>query len=237
MKTLYLIPARGGSKGIPGKNIKLLGGKPLILYSVEVARELSADEFICVSTDSDEIIELVENAGLKVPFKRPSNLATDSSSSYDVIIHALKEYEANGIRFNNVVLLQPTSPFRKVEHVQNALSLFEKTIDMVVSVNKVKSNFYATYYKAKEQGYISKLFEMNTTDVRRQATNDVFELNGAVYVLNVDSVFNKPMHDFRSVKKVEMDELSSADIDEPLDWEWCEFLIARNDRLKQRTKQ
>ena len=112
-KILYVIPARGGSKGVPGKNIKLLGGKPLIYYSIEVARALANDEDICVSTDNIEIKELVEQTGLQVPFLRPPELALDDSGTYEVLLHAVNYYATQGKQYNLLVLLQPTSPFRK----------------------------------------------------------------------------------------------------------------------------
>src|SRR5690554_4054145 len=120
MKVLYIIPARGGSKGVPGKNIKLLGGKPLIYYSIEVARALAKDEDICVSTDDERIKEVVEKTGLKIPFIRPAELGTDSASTYDVLLHAINFYSAQGKEYDLIILLQPTSPLRKVEHVQKA---------------------------------------------------------------------------------------------------------------------
>jgi len=90
---LVVIPARGGSKGIPHKNIKILGDKPLICYSIDVARQITTDDNICVTTDDDEIIKVVENYGLKVPFKRPAELATDHCGSNDVILHTLNFFE------------------------------------------------------------------------------------------------------------------------------------------------
>jgi len=118
MNILYLIPARGGSKGIPHKNIKSLAGKPLIYYSIDVARELTTDDNICVSTDDNEIIKVVENYGLKVPFKRPDELATDNATTNDVILHAINFYESIGKQYDIIVLLQPTSPLRKSQHVK-----------------------------------------------------------------------------------------------------------------------
>ena len=106
---LYVIPARGGSKGIPHKNIKLLHGKPLIYYSIDIARSLTNDEHICVSTDDEEIIKVVSDYGLKVPFVRPRELANDTASTNDVLIHALKYYESIGKNYTAIVLLQPTS--------------------------------------------------------------------------------------------------------------------------------
>ncbi len=126
MKYLAVITARGGSKGIPGKNIKHLAGKPLILFTVEAARKVFQDKQIYVSTDSQEIKEVVESSGLEVPFLRPAELATDTSSSEDVLKHAITEAVQNGLLFDAVVLLQPTSPFRNEEHIQSAIKQFEK---------------------------------------------------------------------------------------------------------------
>ena len=112
MKSLFLITARGGSKGIPHKNIKPLNGKPLIYYAIDVARQFVEDEDICVSTDGDDIIKTVEDYNLKVLFKRPAELASDTAGSDEVILHAVQYYEALGRLYDNIVLLQPTSPFR-----------------------------------------------------------------------------------------------------------------------------
>lgn len=134
MKLLYLIPARGGSKGIPHKNIKQLSGKPLIAYSIDVARQLTDDCNICISTDDDEIIQVVTSYGLTVPFKRPDFLATDLAGTYEVILHAIGFYENLGISYDAVVLLQPTSPLRTAQQVMEAIGLYDKSVDAVVSV-------------------------------------------------------------------------------------------------------
>lgn len=124
MNPLYIIPARGGSKGIPHKNIKELNGKPLICYSIDVARELTTDENICVTTDDDNIIKVVENYGLKVPFKRPEELASDQAGTYEVIMHAINHYAAKGIYYDTIILLQPTSPFRKADDVKKCIEAY-----------------------------------------------------------------------------------------------------------------
>ena len=121
-KILFVIPARGGSKGIPGKNIKPMGGIPLICRSIDIARKFVDDKDICVTTDSDEIIDVVRKHGMEVPFKRPNYLATDTASSYDVLIHALNFYKDKGIEYEWMVLLQPTTPFRKEEDILDALN-------------------------------------------------------------------------------------------------------------------
>ena len=151
---LIVIPARGGSKGIPGKNIKPLVGKPLIEYSIDVARQLVPDEHICVTTDSDEIIRVVEEYGLHVPFKRPAELATDHCGSNEVLQHALRFYIEHGFTPRVVLLLQPTSPFRKKEFLEEALSLYDETIDMVVSVKEAASNPYYNCFEEDQNGYL-----------------------------------------------------------------------------------
>src|SRR5690606_37282830 len=110
---LVIIPARGGSKGLPGKNIKKLDGKPLLYYSIDVARKIFAEADICVSTDDENIIACVEQYPLGVPFRRPSELATDATGTYEVLKHAIGFYANKGIFYKYIVLLQPTSPFRK----------------------------------------------------------------------------------------------------------------------------
>lgn len=158
MNILVIIPARGGSKGIPGKNIKLLGGKPLIYYAIDVARAIVDDTHICVSTDDDQIIRVVEQYGLSVPFIRPTELATDTAGSYGVLLHALSFYESKGEHFDAVVLLQVTSPFRTVNHVREALNLYNKDLDMVVSVKETDSNPYYLCFEEDTEGmlHISK---------------------------------------------------------------------------------
>ena len=140
MKTLFLITARGGSKGLPDKNIRVLNGKPLIYYTIDAARMVASDEDICVSTDSEKIINVVENAGLNVPFVRPKELATDYAGHHGVILHALEFYKQIGKNYDNVMLLQPTSPLRKKDHLVEVLELFDDTVDMVASVCKSKVN-------------------------------------------------------------------------------------------------
>lgn len=158
MKTLVIIPARGGSKGIPHKNIKALGGKPLICRAIDNARAVADDADICVSTDAPEIIRVVEDYGLKVPFVRPAELAADNSGTYEVLLHALDFYEKQGRSYDAVLLLQPTSPFRRDEDVRGAMALYTPDIDMVVSVTEAKANPYYNSFEADNEGllHISK---------------------------------------------------------------------------------
>lgn len=223
---LFLIPARGGSKGIPNKNIKDLLGKPLIQYTIDEAKKIANIDDICLSTDSANIKRVGESLGLKVPFLRPSGISQDLSSTEEVLRHALKFYEENGIHYEYVVLLQPTSPFRKEEDVLKATSLMSNEMDMVVSVKMTASNPYYVLFEENKYGFLEKSKEGDFT--RRQDCPAVYELNGAIYVINVKSLKSHSMKDFKRIVKYEMGEVESLDIDEPIDWLMAELILKEN---------
>lgn len=226
MKPLIIIPARGGSKGVPGKNIKLLNGVPLIHYTLDAAREIFEDRYICVSTDDEEIKKCVEAKGVTVPFLRPSELASDTAGTYDVLMHALQYYENQNYYPDVIIILQPTSPMRKANHIKEAVKLYNNEIDMIVSVKETKSNPYYVLFEEDGDGFLRKSKQANF--VRRQDCPKVWEFNGAIYVINVNSLKRSQISDFSKVVKYQMDELSSHDIDSILDWKIAE-LIARED--------
>lgn len=216
MKPLVVIPARGGSKGVPGKNIKYLNGKPLIKYTLDVAREVFEHNIICVSTDSEEIRNVVEAEGIDVPFLRPAHLATDQAGTYEVLLHAISFYESNGYTPDVLIVLQPTSPFRTKKNIIEALDSFKQSLDMVVSVKETMSNPYYVLKEENSQGYLESSKAGNF--IRRQDCPKVYELNGAIYIINVESLKNEPISKMKRVKKYLMDDISSLDIDSPLDW-------------------
>lgn len=222
MKPLVVIPARGGSKGIPDKNIKLLGGKPLIHYTIEAAREVFSDEVIYVSTDSERIKAVAEETGLKVPFLRPAHLATDTAGTYEVLVHALEHAEQKGYQPDIVVLLQPTSPFRTAQHIREALELYRPEIDMVVSVKETKSNPYYVLFEENEEGFLQKSKEGSFT--RRQDCPKVWELNGAIYIINIKALRLGYLETYKKIKKYVMNEKSSVDIDTQFDLRLAEAL-------------
>ena len=226
MKPLVVIPARGGSKGIPRKNIKSLDGKPLIYYTIEAAREVFDDELICVSTDNVEIKEVVERTGLEVPFLRPEELATDAAGMREVLLHAVDYFESTGYDVDTIVSLQPTSPFRKGTHIKEALEMYELGLDRVVSVKETDANPYFVLFEENEKGFLEQSKIGNFK--RRQDCPKVWELNGAIYVINVESLREKAMPEFKKVRKYEMSQESSLDIDTPLDWELTKLLLKRN---------
>ena len=225
MKPLVIIPARGGSKGVPKKNIKPLNGKPLIHYTIEAARAVFHDDKIIVSTEDEEIKEIVEKIGLKVPFLRPTALATDETSTYEVLLDTIKQVEKTGYVPDTIILLQPTSPFRNAAHIQSAIKIFKKNldVDMVTSVKETKANPYYLLYEEDKELYLKKFKITNFT--RRQDCPKVWELNGAIYIINKKSLIVKPISLFNKIIKYEMDEKSSIDIDSMLDFEFAEFLL------------
>ena len=233
MKPLIVIPARGGSKGVPRKNIKVLGDKPLIQYTIDAAKGVFDDEFICVSTDDFEIKSVVEQLGLKVPFLRPNELASDTAGTYEVLLHAISYYESKGYFPDTLILLQPTSPFRTSAHIKEALKLYHESIEMVVSVKETKANPYYILFEEDSNGYLKKTKEANFT--RRQDCPKVWEYNGAIYIINVKALKEKTISQFTKVCKFEMDETSSHDIDTLLDWRIAEIIIndKENDRYKE----
>jgi CMP-N,N'-diacetyllegionaminic acid synthase len=224
--TLFIIPARGGSKGIPCKNIKLLGTKPLIYYSIDYARNFASDENICVTSDNDVIINKVEQYGLKVPFKRPDELATDTAGTYEVILHAINYYESVGKFFSKVILLQPTSPIREIKHLSDALSLYNDDLEMVVSVTESDANPYYNLFEEGESGYLKKSKESNF--VRRQDCPKVFKYNGSIYIINTKALKTNSINCFTKIKKCIMENKYSIDLDTEFDWKMTEFILLGN---------
>lgn len=224
-KPLIVIPARGGSKGVPGKNIKPLGGKPLIYYTLEAARAVFQDEQILVSTDSEEIKTCVEKTGLKVPFLRPAALATDTAGTYEVLLHALNFAESTGYVPDTLILLQPTTPFRTAEHIREAMKLYDVETEMVVSVKETNANPYYVLREENEQGWLVKSKPGNFT--RRQDCPKVYEVNGGIYIMRVSTLKTMPPNQFEKLRKYVMDEISSHDIDSWLDWEVGEVLLKK----------
>lgn len=218
---LVVIPARGGSKGLPGKNIKDLCGKPLIDYSIDVARAITSDENICVSTDDQQIIDTVENYGLHVPFVRPDEFATNTATTNDVLLHAVDFYEKQGRHFDKLLLLQPTSPLRKIEEVKEAIGLYRDDIDMVVSVTR--SYAPAVLCKDNEDGFVDLVY--NKEAGARQALPTYYEFNGAIYVINIDALKEKGLGGFDKRMKYVMPKETSVDIDDIYDFMLIESIL------------
>lgn len=228
---LCLIPARMGSKGIPGKNLKPLNRVPLIEYTLKAAREIFNKKDICVSTDWPELKSYVENLGIAVPFLRPGELATDQSGSHEVMIHALDYYrEKLNIEFDNLVLLQVTSPFRRAEDIQKAMELMDDDTNAVVSVKKTPANPYYSLFEQNSEGYLSISKPGDFT--RRQDCPEVYELNGAIYIISTQALRKLPLGRMQHLKKYLMSEEHSLDLDTPFDWFVAECLMKYHSKEK-----
>lgn len=226
MKPLVIIPARGGSKRLPGKNIKLLKGNPLIHYTIEAAREVFDDSIICVSTDDESIKEVAEQTGIIVPFLRPDFLATDTADSRSVLLHAYNFYKKNrNYVADTIVLLQPTSPLRNGNHINECLKLYDDEVDQVLSVKETDSNPYFLLFEEDECGYLEKVLPGDFT--RKQDCPTVYEINGAIYVINVKSLLDSDTLIFSRTKKYVMNKESSVDIDDEFDFKLAEFILRR----------
>ena len=228
MKILYLIPARGGSKGLPGKNTKPLNGIPLINYSIEIARTVADDADICLSTDSEEIKRVAESANLKVPFLRPDALADDKAGMNEVIVHALDFYADKEIIYDAVMLLQPTSPFRKIFHLSDAQEIYQQNagVEMVVSVGVSHHNPYFTLVEEDAAGYLQLVKKAEFQ--RRQDCPPVYFYNGSIYLINARAIKEKPMSKFARVRKYVMENRFCVDIDTMEDWDYAEYLVKNN---------
>lgn len=222
MRPLVIIPARGGSRGVKGKNIKHLAGKPLIYYTIEAAREVFSDEQIIVSTDDEAIKSCVEQTGLKVPFLRPAELATDTSGMYGVLLHAVNFVESIGYYPDTIVLLQATSPFRNATHIREAMMLYDEETEMVVSVKETSSNPYYVLFEENEDGWLEKSKLSNF--LTRQSCPKVWEYNGGIYIICLRALKEKTLNEFNRIRKYVMNDYSSHDIDTGLDWVVAEMI-------------
>ena len=226
MRVLAIIPARGGSKGLPKKNIKLLGDKPLIAWSINSAKESKLINNIIVNSDSEEIINISKNHGAEIPFVRPKELADDNATTKDVLIHTINYYKTKNEIFDYIVVLQPTSPFRKIGDIDLAIKkAIQTNVDMVVSVKETSSNPYYVLFEENENGYLKKSKDGIFT--RRQDCPKVYEYNGSIYVIKVDSLMKYNSLHFNKILKFEMDDLHSIDIDNQLDFDFAEFILPK----------
>tara|TARA_Y100001935_G_scaffold255656_1_gene270588 strand:- start:4187 stop:4885 length:699 start_codon:yes stop_codon:yes gene_type:complete len=222
-KVLAVITARGGSKGLPRKNILNLAGLPLIAWTIKSAHESEIISKVILSSDDDEIIEIAQQFDCEVPFKRPPHLATDTASSVEVLNHALKKYPD----YDYVILLQPTSPLRTSNDIDAAFELMiSSDAKSCVSVCHTSKTPYWMYTLNNER-VLEKLLS-NPIDIEsRQAAPETFELNGALYIIQIDH-FNEEQSLIpeKSIAYV-MDRSVSIDIDCQLDFDICETYIKK----------
>jgi N-acylneuraminate cytidylyltransferase len=223
MKPLFVIPARGGSRGIPHKNIKPLAGRPLIEYSIDVALQLSDQKQIIVTTDDPDIAEVARHAGISHPHRRPAELASDTAGSREVLLDAMDEAHRRRVDFDCVVLLQPTSPFRNKTDVENCMAAYSPDIDMSVTVVEAACNPYYDCFERNDDGFL-RVSKGDGLLSRRQDAPEALQLNGAVYVINPESLKAQPIGAMKRRRPVIMPSERSIDLDTPRDWAIAEAL-------------
>jgi CMP-N-acetylneuraminic acid synthetase len=190
MRILGLIPARGGSKGVPRKNVKLLGGKPLITWTIETALDVTGLDRLIVSTEDDEVADIAQKAGAEVPFMRPDYLADDGAKSIDVVLHVLEWLEQSGETYDAVCLLQPTTPFRSANLLQECIDIFKaKNYTGLISVKEVPHQYHPnwTFVETKD-GMLEPALGVGSVISRRQDLPGAFIRDGAVYITNVEKL-------------------------------------------------
>ncbi len=225
MTPLVIIPARGGSKGIPRKNIREMCGHPLIHYSIEAARAIAPDSRIILSTDDPEIAGVARtHSGLEVPYMRPASLGADNVGSREVMLDVMDWADREGIGYDCVVLLQPTSPLRTREDVERTLAAYTPGCDMAVTVRPASCNPYYDCFETTPEGYLH-VSKGDGLITRRQDAPPAWQMNGAVYVINPASLRAMPLGAFAHRIPVEMDASRSVDLDTPLDWTIAETLM------------
>ena len=215
---LAVIPARGGSKGILGKNIVPFAGKPLICYTVEAALKSKCLKRVIVSTDDADIAKAAKDCGAEVPFLRPSNLSQDDTSSVSVVKHAVNIIEeSEGCLFDFVVLLQPTSPLRDEKTIDLAIEKMLSTgADSVISVCKVKHHPFWNFIAQDDR--LHSLLPNCDKSSRRQELPQTYAPNGAVYVVKRSVLFNENTMLGKDLRGVIMPLEESVDIDDYYDW-------------------
>ena len=224
---LAVIPARGGSKGVPRKNIKELAGKPLIAYTVEAAVASDIFEKVIISTDSEKIAEMAVRYGAEVPFLRPKELSDDMTSSDDVILHAIEYFDHVGISFDEVCKLQPTSPLRKASHIKEAYSLFqEREADFLVSVCECE---HSPLWSG-EIGENLRLDNFISNGVKRACRQELptyYRLNGAIYMGKSACFMENRSFLGKNCVAYIMGQEESVDIDSELDFDIANMIINR----------
>lgn len=225
VRYLAIIPARGGSKRIPGKNLAKIDQHTLLSLAVKSAQDSSLIDEIIVSTDNDEIASEARKLGIDVPWKRPDSLADDKTLTIDVLLHALDKFvESNGYKPAHIVLLEPTAPLRTAKMIDQAIELFDKSENAhsLVSVNKIRHIFHPEeILKSDSNGYLKPYLEHRTFDSRkgRLEQETLYVQNGLVYITNTQTLSKEKSIYGTNVLKYETDEAHFADIDEPVDLE------------------
>lgn len=227
MRILGIIPARGESKGVPKKNIKLLNGKPLLQYTSEIALESQYLTGVILSSDDNQIITVAKSLGIQVPFIRPSALAEDQTPTIDVIIHALDWYENQAIFFDAVCLLQVTSPFRTVNFLDKAIEKFIASgCDSLISVQKVPHEYNPHWtFELNLEGNLKIATGEDKIIKRRQELPIAYHRDGSIYITKTEVLSEQRSLYGKSISFIESSSEFYVNIDTLTDWEKAEQMI------------
>ncbi len=227
---LGIIPARGGSKGVPRKNVRKIGGKPLIAHTIEAALATKGITRLVVSTEDEEIADVARAYGAEIPFMRPQELATDTSSVIDTYIYTIEQLKAEGEKVDEFAIMQATSPFRTTQDIDAAIELFhKKSADSVISV--VETEHPLAWIKTMDgQGRLAHAVQGLDALKNRQAYPKYFLPQGAVYVFNYDLFRRTREYWHPNTYGYKMPAERSVDIDTPLDFEFATFLFEKMGR-------
>jgi CMP-N,N'-diacetyllegionaminic acid synthase len=225
---LGLVPARSGSKGVPGKNVRPLAGHTLLEYTARAARESGVLDRIVLSTDSPEIADAGRSAGLDVPFMRPAALAADDTPMVPVIQHALTELSQHRWSPDIVVLLQPTSPLRRPDHIRDAVNMLRETgADSVVTVVEVPRHLSPDYVMRIADGRLKPFLAEGARVTRRQDARPAYSRDGTVYAFRRSTIEKTAGIYGDDCRPLLIDASDSLSIDSPADWDEAERLLAR----------
>ncbi len=227
-RVLAVVPARGGSKGLPRKNVRIVAGIPLVGHVARCVEQVPEIDRTVVSTDDDEIVEVSERSGLAVPFRRPDELAGDRVADHPVLEHALMAMEAiDEVTYDLVVMLQPTSPTRTPDHLRDALRItVERNWDSLWSVSPTDPKFHPDKQLEVHDGRLDFHTERGRSIVARQELTNLYHRNGIVYVMTRECILaQRSIHGRRAGAMVIEDPV--ANIDSALDLAWAEFILGR----------
>lgn len=221
-KILGIIPARGGSKGVPRKNIRLLAGKPLIAWTIEAAKSSEHISRLILSSDDEEILTIAKNFGCEVPFIRPKEYASDESSAIDVVMHAMNALQES---YDYLVYLQPTSPLKRTKDIDGAIAKCIKSkVDTCVSVTSPDKSPYWSF-RLDDENKLIPLIPWEDKNTRRQDVPESYILNGAIYVAKTEAILKHRSFIHKDTIGFYMPRNRSVDVDAELDFVIAEYLL------------
>ena len=230
MKVLWLIPARSGSKSVPHKNIRMLNGIPLLAYRVQSALKSDFPESVWISTDTNEYAQIAKEYGAQVPFLRPNHLAQDSSTSVEVVFHAMQFAEEHNFVFDYIGLLEPTSPFISAQQLNEAIRQLEET-EEALSIVAVKESRPNTIFIQDEAPYLDilagKLAQLNK--MGRQEFKKQITPSGGFYIAKWDAFLCEKSFYTKRTLAFLVNDIAALEIDEPIDFLFAEFISSRNE--------